>query len=124
MHKELLSIIYNLCACCTTQTISKGHGSWMQYEDDKILCQYDTYVPNYDVRVKLPDGTQKLVLLQNRDWRQEYHPGKWEEYLLSLKPLADAKRAEWEAERKRQEQAEKDLRSAPAGELADSVFEA
>lgn len=59
----------------------KGHGGYMIYEDDKIEIFYDTYYPNVDVYVKL-NGEKKLVLLRSgHGYDQEYHSGKWEEYV-------------------------------------------
>jgi hypothetical protein len=123
--RELRQIVHSLCSCCTTTTIPKKHGRFDVYEDEKIVCSYDTYFPNLDVYVKLPDGSRQLVWMHTgHGIDQEYHPGKWEAYLLSLKECALGKQAQKDARRAQLEQQEREERRHPAGSDADAVFDA
>ena len=104
---DTIKAAYFIAQNLTTRTEGKKHGSYMIYEDDKIQIAYDTYYPNLDVYIKTPEKKTLVLLRSGHGHNQEYHPGAWEQYVLSLVPKAlEAKqKAESEAlERKRAEE--------------------
>lgn len=89
LNKTLISTIHLLCDYMTTRHQSKKHGGYNIYEDDKVYISLDTYVPNITVYVKLSGNTKSRVLsIGHAGTIQEYHSGKWEEYIISLKEAA------------------------------------
>ncbi len=75
------STLINIATYLETSRKYKGHGSWLIYEDDKIIIKYDTYYPNVDVYVKIGGETKLVYLGSGHGNIQEYHPGAWEKYV-------------------------------------------
>ena len=103
---------------------SKKHGGYHIYEDDKIRMDSDTYVPNIDVYVKTPDGKKTLVLLHSgcSGLDQEYHSGKWEEYVETLMPKATEASKKHEKKRLLKESKELNLKFCSADDELNKVF--
>lgn len=64
--------------------ISKKHGGYETYKDDKISIKYDTYYPNVHVSVFI-DGKEKTVAIYSgHGHTQELHKGAWCAYVEDL----------------------------------------
>jgi len=102
----------------------KKHGGYNIYEDDKIKIYYDTYYPNVDVYVKLPNGTEQMVLNRSgHGYNQEFHSGEWENYCKDiLYPKALEAKKKYEEEMKKKEQAEHENKFGNATEEVDNIF--
>lgn len=123
MKENLISTANMLCRYCTTRTSSKRHGGYLYFEDDKILIGLDTYVPNLNIYVKTDSGKQLVLMRPYHGHLQSYHPGKWENYIISLRELSlegkekyDRRQAELRAE-------EQKRKYGPAPESVNAVFD-
>lgn len=122
MDENLIATICMVCTYMRTSYSSKKHGGYNIYEDEKIKMGLDTYVSNISVHVET-GGKNVMVLLHSyAGYNQVYHPGEWENYILSLRPAAElcSRADKEELERKKQE--EHDSKFAPAGEELDNIF--
>ena len=107
-----------------TRYESKKYGGYNIYEDDKIYISYDTYYPNIDVYVKIPDGKRYCVLNHSgHGYNQEYHSGEWEKYCKDiLLPKALVKKEEHENQMKIKQQKEHEDRFSSCSKKLDDVY--
>lgn len=116
--------IVKVCECLQTAYRSKKHGGYSIYEDDRVYLCLDTYVPNVDMDVKLPNGRKERVFSRSYcGYQTTYHTGKWEIYLDSLYERAlMIEQAKIEIDQKKQR--EMMLKEKmPASCEADKVFD-
>lgn len=89
MKEGVIKTIRLLCDYMKTKYVSKKHGGYNIFEDDKVRLCLDTYVWNIDVYVKKPNGEEVLVLSRSyAGYNQVYHPGKWEDHIMNLRDKA------------------------------------
>ena len=107
-----------------TRYISKKHGGYDIYEDDRIVVSLDTYVPNVSVQVITPQGERIPVLQASySSWSnpQVFKEGRWLGYLKKLHRKArEAERVKIQ-ERDRKEAEESERRYGPVDDAA--IFE-
>lgn len=112
--KDLITIALHM----TDQSRSKKHGSYKLYEDEKIKISYDTYYPNLQVDIKVDGAWEMVARYSGHGYVQEYHKGRWEEYVMSLLPIALERKRKMEAEQKINEQARKEELFKPINDAA------
>ena len=74
-----------------TRYAGKSYGGYNIYEDDKVIVDVDTYVPNVAVRVKRGDTDELVLHFNYNGFAQTFKPGKWQASLEALRPLAEEK---------------------------------
>lgn len=126
--ETLANKIITVCEYLKTDYVSKKHGGYNIYRDDKIILETDTYVPNTCAKVILPNNMIEYVFSASYSGQIScYHTGKWEEYLDQLYQKAIAIQMQKEKERIEEEIEEeekaKKIKEAPASEEANKVFE-
>lgn len=121
--KDIHAKIIAVCTFLRTRYEGKKHGGYNIYEDDKIIASCDTYVPNVNLNIKLPNNTNESVFScsYSGDFAN-YHAGKWELYLNDLYEKACLVMAQKEEERRREVVEKERKDKAPASKEADSVF--
>jgi len=99
-----------------TRYVSKKHGGYDIYEDDRLAIWLDTYVPNISIRL-LMNGEKVMVFSASyHSYRRPsiFHPGAWCDYLLGpLLTQAREARARLEAKQQARRDAETVARYAP-----------
>ena len=120
---NIQSKIITICDYLRTRYESKKHGGYNIYSDDKIFASTDTYVPNVDLMVILPDNKKEYVFsCSYHGTVSTYHPGKWEDYIEKLYLKALDVKSEKDKEAKRERELKEQAEKAPASKEADTVF--
>jgi hypothetical protein len=122
MKNNLLNTIYLLCGYARTDYESKKHGGYNIYSDDKIECSYDTYYPNIEVYVKHDDKKTMVLMHNGGGFNQTYHPGKWEDYILSLREFALSAKQKHDENRESQKEKERLEKFGNCPDKLNSIF--
>jgi hypothetical protein len=92
---EIHRTIQFICKYLRNNYVSKKHGGYNIYTDNKIELITDTYVPNVECIIKIPEGKiEKVFSCGYSGDNVTYHKGKWEEYLSNLYEQAKTKKKE------------------------------
>jgi len=114
--------IQTVCNYLSTRFVTKKHGGFTIYEDDKIIASTDTFVPNVDLSVKV-NGNNEHVFGCSYDGSQvTYHPGKWEDYLQDLYLKAEAVQQQRLSEEQRKLEQDRVECERAASDAANNVF--
>ena len=119
IHQQIVFV----CKYLRTLYTSKKHGGYNIYADDKIYLCTDTYVPNVDCSVVLPDGAKENVFSSPYSSSPSiYHSGAWEVYLEELFENARKEKEKLDIVEEKQDQAKQKEIEHPASSAADNVF--
>lgn len=122
ISKNIQGKIIFVCNHISNKYVTKKHGGYKIYEDDKVIVSTDDYVPNVDLSVKTTSGLERVFGCSYTGGEVTYHSGKWEEYLDSLYKKAFEVHKEKEAIKNIQLEKEKMLAESCASDLANEVF--
>jgi len=99
----------------------KKHGGYYIYNDDKIITSYDTYYPNFQVKIKTPKGLVCVALGSDQIY-SIYRPGKWEFYVVELWEKAKEIHRQKEKEEQEKLKIEQEKLFGNVSEEMDSLF--
>ena len=102
-----------------TETIEKKHGSYLIYEDERLVITLDTFGPNISISIIREEQHINVFSAGLPSWDKPgvFHQGRWMDYLEKLSEKArtitlERKEAEW-----RRSQMEKQARFTPVDDL-------
>ena len=103
-----------------TNYVSKKHGGYNIYEDDKIHINLDTYVPNLDIQVITPEGKTTVFSAAYHSWRRPsiFRRGQWIQYLMGFGEQVEQAKQEAEQKRRTEKQRDTDKRYGPIEDQA------
>ena len=98
-----------------TQTIGKKHGSYLIYDDGKMVISLDTFTPNINISIIQEEQPVSVFSAGHRSWDRPgvFHPGRWIDHLEKLSERAQTAAAERKETERRRSQLEHEARFTP-----------
>ena len=116
LKAERVAIMANLVAQeMHTQTIGKKHGSYLIYDDEKLVISLDTYTPTINISIIREEQPINVFSAGHRSWDRPgvFHPGRWIDHLEKLSERAQTIALERKETERRRSQMEQKARFTP-----------
>ena len=102
-----------------TQTIGKKHGSYLIYDDDRLVITLDTFTPNISINIIREEQPINVFIVGHRSWDRPrvFHQGRWMDYLEKLSEKAETIALEKKEKERIQSQIKHEARYNPVDDL-------
>lgn len=120
LQAERVATMANLVAReMHTQTIGKKHGSYLIYDDDRLVITLDTFTPNISINIIREEQPINVFIVGHRSWDRPrvFHQGRWMDYLEKLSEKAETIALEKKEKERIQSQIKHEARYNPVDDL-------
>ena len=120
LQAEKVATMANLVAReMHTQTIEKKHGSYLIYDDDRLVITLDAFRPHISISIIREEQHINVFSAGLRIWEKPgvFHRGRWMDYLEKLSEKAETIVLERKEKERIRSQMEQEARFNPVDDL-------